>query len=307
MTLVFGWLESHPSNFTRGRSAPISEIAIHYTAGAQTADGAAWANCRYFSGGARDASAHYFVDDGPTVWQSVSDGDTAWAVGDWAGNCRSISIEVCTAGRFTEAQVRTLTELVSYLMAKHGIPASKVRRHFDYSGKHCPVSYVDAGEWAALHDRITSPPAGTDVWLFAPNNTGAQVWGVEWIDREAHTCRLRNIASGKYLDAQGAGKAAGTKVWAYPGNGTDAQKWIIVPKAGGYFPESARPVQIVPFSAQGLCLDAVGGGKSSGTMLQLWAKNGTGAQDFSIVDRGDGTWTLINPQSGLAVDVAGGI
>lgn len=152
------FLECNATNYTKGRGGnSIQWLVIHYTAGAKTADGAAEANCIYFGREANlGASAHYFVCDGYTIWQSVSEGDTAWHAGNWAINQRSIGIEVCTAGAFTEAEIERLTWLVQHLMAKHGIAADHVIRHYDASGKHCPAHYVDAARWRELHQRITT-------------------------------------------------------------------------------------------------------------------------------------------------------
>ena len=67
---MYGMTTAHPSNYTKGRSARIEFLVLHYTAGHN--DSAA-GNLRYFAS-PRGASAHYFVDrDG---WrQSVSDED----------------------------------------------------------------------------------------------------------------------------------------------------------------------------------------------------------------------------------------
>ena len=67
---------AHPSNYTKGRSAPIEFLVLHYTAGRN--DSAA-AGLKYFES-PRGASAHYFVDRNGWL-QSVSDEDTAWSVG----------------------------------------------------------------------------------------------------------------------------------------------------------------------------------------------------------------------------------
>ena len=50
-----------------------------------------------------------------------------------------------------------LRELVQYLMKKYSIPAEKVLRHYDLTGKYCPWFYVDENRWAALHEYITAP------------------------------------------------------------------------------------------------------------------------------------------------------
>lgn len=152
------FLQCNPTNYTRGRGGnSVQWLVIHYTAGAKTSDGAAEANCIYFGREANlGASAHYFVCDGYTIWQSVSEGDTAWHAGNWAINQRSIGIEVCTAGAFTDAEIERLTWLVQNLMAKYGIAADHVIRHYDANGKHCPAHYVDTARWKELHTRITT-------------------------------------------------------------------------------------------------------------------------------------------------------
>ena len=151
-------------NRTIGRGGnSIKYIVVHYTYGAITAEGAALANCKYFASGKRGASAHYFIDDGPTIWQSVEDKDTAWSVGSHSGvykhpnarNKNTLSIEVCTKGAFTEKEIENLKWLVQKKMAEHKVPASNVIRHYDITGKLCPAYYVDAGRWKILHAYIT--------------------------------------------------------------------------------------------------------------------------------------------------------
>lgn len=153
--------QCNSANYTRGRGGnSVQYIVIHYTAGSKTAEGAAFANCIYFGRESVGASAHYFVDDGYTIWQSVSDGDTAWHAGNWAINQRSIGIEVCSAGAFTEAEIDRLSWLVQQLMGRYGVPASRVIRHYDANGKRCPAYYVDDARWAALRARITGGSSG---------------------------------------------------------------------------------------------------------------------------------------------------
>ena len=141
---MYGMTTAHPSNYTKGRSARIEFLVLHYTAGHN--DSAA-GNLRYFAS-PRGASAHYFVDrDG---WrQSVSDEDTAWSVGT-AGiytqkhprchNGNSISIEMCCrydAGRYwlEDVVVANAALLTRKLMRKYGIPIENVLRHYDVVSK----------------------------------------------------------------------------------------------------------------------------------------------------------------------------
>ena len=150
------------ANYTSGRGGnPVTHIVVHNTSGKNTAEGAALANCKYFNRNSVGASAQFFIDSGYTIWQSVAESDTAWHAGNWAMNQRSIGIEVCSAGVFTEAEIERLTWLVQHLMKKYNIPASRVIRHYDVTGKKCPAYYVDNTRWKELHARITSGTAST--------------------------------------------------------------------------------------------------------------------------------------------------
>ena len=141
-------------HMTRGRSHAIDRIVVHFTATLASARN----NATYFARNeGQGASAHYFVDDiSPEIYQSVAEGDTAWHAGNWLMNCRAVGIEVVSAGEdFSATEIQKLAWLVRKLMAKYGIGASGVIRHYDVTGKLCPAPYVDAGKWAVLRAAIT--------------------------------------------------------------------------------------------------------------------------------------------------------
>lgn len=96
------------------------------------------------------------MDDIPDeIYQSVVEGDTAWHAGNWLMNCRSVGIEVVSAGEdYSEVEVGKLAWLVHTLMNRYGIPEGGVIRHYDVTGKICPAPYIAAGRWAALRSRI---------------------------------------------------------------------------------------------------------------------------------------------------------
>lgn len=145
-------LISAPENYgVRRASSSIKYLIYHYT-GNQTDTAAN--NANYFKNNIIQASAHYFVDDN-TVYQSVPDLVTAWAVGDRKysdcgatgggamygkiTNTNSISVEMCSVnGEISEATIGNAIALGKEIMDKYNIPASNVYRHFDVSGKHCP-------------------------------------------------------------------------------------------------------------------------------------------------------------------------
>lgn len=159
-------------------------IVVHNTANGTSKEGTAYNNTVYFKDTYRSASAHYFIDDGDTVWQCVRDTDTAWHVGEAASrngcyNTNSIGIEVCetAGGWFTDKEIATLRELVRGLMDFYGIPAERVCRHHDVTGKDCPWYYSDDDRWAELKAQITEDDMITKddanaIWAF--DNWGDQ-------------------------------------------------------------------------------------------------------------------------------------
>ena len=147
-----------PYNFTDANNVGrIKYIVIHYVG----ALGGAKANCQYYAGQYIGASAHYFVGFEGEIWQSVPDEDVAWHCGansykhKECRNSNSIGIELCVRKRdtsrlgaedkdwyFEDETVAAAVELTKYLMKKYGVPASRVIRHYDVTGKICPNPYV---------------------------------------------------------------------------------------------------------------------------------------------------------------------
>lgn len=140
-------------HMTRGRSHAIGRIVIHYTATLASARN----NAIYFSRNERQrSSAHYFADDiTDEIYQSAAEGDTAWRAGNWLMNCRSVGIEVLSAGEdYSEVEVGKLARHVQTLMKRYGISEGGVIRHYDETGKVCPAPYIAAGCWVALRSCI---------------------------------------------------------------------------------------------------------------------------------------------------------
>lgn len=137
----------------------IEYIVIHYFGSL----GSAKAVANYFASAYRGASAHYSLDEGDIVWQSVLEEDVAWHCGTsgtyYHPDCRnsnSIGIEVrpykidpSTASSaavqdwyFTEKTVDNLVEFTKALMRKYNIPPERVVRHYDVTHKWCPRPWM---------------------------------------------------------------------------------------------------------------------------------------------------------------------
>ena len=162
-----------PYNFNRlGDTSRIKYIVLHYVG----ATGGAEANCRYYASEYIGASAHYYVGFNGEIWQSVEDGDIAWHCGAKSyrhpecRNSNSIGMELCVRNKgsqaadsrdwyFEEATVTAAIELTRELMEKYGVPAERVIRHYDVTGKICPNPYVynhTAHTWEAFKAALTA-------------------------------------------------------------------------------------------------------------------------------------------------------
>ena len=153
------------SNFRAGRTQPVRYIVMHYTAGnGDTAKN----NCDYYHRvGGLQASAHYFCDEHGAM-QSVREGDTAWHCGArayWHPECRnanSIGIEMCSRKRadgsyyILPETVVNAAALAREIMQRYGIDTDHVLRHYDVTGKRCPMPWVDApAQWTAFLAMLT--------------------------------------------------------------------------------------------------------------------------------------------------------
>lgn len=164
-----------PSNYRAGRTQPVRYIVMHYTANnGDTARN----NCDYYHRvGGLQASAHYFVDEHGAM-QSVREGDTAWHCGAEAGrrywhpecrNANSIGIEMCSRKRadgsyyIKPETVANAAALAREIMQRYGIDTDHVLRHYDVTGKRCPMPWVDdPAQWTAFLAMLTPKNTTTD-------------------------------------------------------------------------------------------------------------------------------------------------
>lgn len=135
-------------------------IVIHDT-GNRAKGANAQAHRNYFATNENaNSSAHYFIDDSHIV-QTVDDHNGSWHCGDGRSpvihNRNTIGIEMCvnSDGNFKET-VRHTEQLTKYLMSKYNIPAERVVRHNDVSGKICPAMMIQdkVVTWSEFKSKI---------------------------------------------------------------------------------------------------------------------------------------------------------
>lgn len=150
----------------------IKYIVVHYTANDGDSDEG---NGNHFANHIVEASAHYFVD-GDSITQSVPDNYVAYSVGDkkysdcnktgggklykQCTNTNSLSIELCDEVKngksdFSKATIENAVAFINEKRKQYNVDINHVIRHFDVSGKPCPLPYVDSAKWQEFKNIIT--------------------------------------------------------------------------------------------------------------------------------------------------------
>lgn len=150
------YLTPNPYSRPQKRLKHVKGLVIHYTANPGTS---AKANRNYFESLARketvSASSHYIVGLEGEVVQCMPLTEIAYATKQ--RNIDTISIEVChedKSGKFNEKSYEALVALAAALCKEYGLSEKDIIRHYDVTGKPCPLYYVEhEDEWLKLkHD-----------------------------------------------------------------------------------------------------------------------------------------------------------
>lgn len=146
--------------------------------------------------------------------------------------------------------------------------------------------------------------SGTNVRQYTANGTRAQRWRL--IPAENGTFGIEPVcAPGFCLDIAGASIRNGTNARLYAGNGTPAQRFSFEKIDG----QRVAPNGIFTFASAinaSKVIDVYGGLTRNGANVQLYASNGTAAQQFSLTYLGEGWYTITNVKAKKVLDVAGG-
>ena len=140
----------------------VKGIVVHYTANPGTD---AMDNRNYFNNlsdinVSREqktyASSHFVIGLEGQIIQCIPLDEMAYASND--RNSDTIAIECChpdKSGKFNEATTATLKELLVYLCIKFQLDEEDIIRHYDVTGKLCPLYYVKhEDKWKELKEEI---------------------------------------------------------------------------------------------------------------------------------------------------------
>ena len=121
--------------------------------------------------GERTASWHFTVGY-DEIYQAQSTNYKCYHAGTSAGNNTSIGIEICMYNDANKQKIayENAIALVKILMAYHKFDVSKVKRHKDWSGKHCPAWLIEGKygyTWSWFKEQLIT---STNTKPYAPSN-----------------------------------------------------------------------------------------------------------------------------------------
>lgn len=148
-----------PNAYSRPESPlkKVKGIVIHYTANPGTS---AEANRNYFENlrlqTKTSASSHFVIGLDGEIIQCIPLDEIAFASND--RNDDTISIECChpdATGKFNQKTYDSLVALSAWLCSKYNLEEEDILRHYDITGKLCPLYYVKHEDaWVALKEDI---------------------------------------------------------------------------------------------------------------------------------------------------------
>lgn len=131
-----------PNKYSRPQKPleKVTKIAVHYVGNPGSS---AVANRNYFENqknGGKYVSSHFVIGLAGEIIQCIPLDE--WSYCTNQANGYSISIECChpdSTGKFTPETETSLAELCAYLLEKFGLGADDIIRHYDVTGKQCPL------------------------------------------------------------------------------------------------------------------------------------------------------------------------
>ncbi len=138
----------------------IQKIVVHYVGNPNTT---AIANRNYFDNLRKQsqiyASSHYIVGLDGEIVRCIPENEVAYHSGNLEMNYKSIGIETChpdSTGKFSDITNNALTELCADICKRYKLnPIIDIIRHFDVTGKNCPLYYVNnQSEWDSFKKKV---------------------------------------------------------------------------------------------------------------------------------------------------------
>ncbi|MDR2650233.1 MAG: N-acetylmuramoyl-L-alanine amidase [Clostridiales bacterium] len=176
-----------------GQKLSAKGVVIHYVANPGST---ALANRNYFENGSdgNGTSCHYIVGLQGEILRLIPENEramhagraygVAWTEQAKTNNATYLGIEVChpdKTGKFSAVTYKSLTDLTADICKRHGFsPYRDVQRHYDVTGKMCPLYYVNnPSAWEQIKSDIYNAiNADGQVTEAGPSEWAKKAW--EW-------------------------------------------------------------------------------------------------------------------------------
>jgi len=142
-----------------GQERKIEYIVIHETGNAgRNADAESHNNYLHEEADNQQKSWHYTVDDNE-IYYHIPDNEIAFHAGDGlsndGGNLNGIGIEMCINPESDyEQTLKNTAKLTAMLLKAYDLDIGSVKKHEDFSGKHCPDILLNGGRWDEFVDMV---------------------------------------------------------------------------------------------------------------------------------------------------------
>ena len=139
------------------------------------------------------------------------------------------------------------------------------------------------------------------VQQYSRNNSQAQRWFI----RDSGAGYYLQSALGNWvLDLSGGNTANGAAIRLYAPNGTASQLFVV--SSSDVNIATGVSMIITSVANKKLVTDVTGASTANGARVQLYSSNNTNAQKYRFESIGNGTYKIVNVNSGKVLDVSGG-
>lgn len=160
---------------------------------------------------------------------------------------------------------------------------------------------VNVNSGKALDVRNAVAENNAIVQQYSRNNFQAQRWFI----RDSGAGYYLQSALGNWvLDLSGGNTADGAAIRLYAPNGTASQLFVV--SSSDVSITTGVSMIITSVANKKLVTDVTGASTANGARVQLYSSNNTNAQKYRFESIGNGTYKIVNINSGKMLDVAGG-
>lgn len=139
------------------------------------------------------------------------------------------------------------------------------------------------------------------VQQYSRNNSQAQRW---FIRDSGAGYYLQSTLGNWVLDLSGGNTADGAAIRLYTPNGTASQLFVV--SSSDVNIATGVSMIITSVANKKLVMDVTSASTANGARVQLYSSNNTNAQKYRFESIGNGTFEIVNINSGKMLDVAGG-